>query len=159
MSRGSSRTSSSTRSGFPPTGGPPESPSLAGLLYGAGLRVLECCRLRIRDVDFFTNQIVVRGGKGDKDRVTMLPDVTKADLARHLVAVRRQHADDLTAGAGWVELPTTLHPKYPHSVPRVGLAMGLPRHAALRRPRDWPAAAAPPPRDGPPAGHQRSRNQ
>ena len=54
---------------------------MACLLYGAGLRVLECCRLRVQDVDFDANQIVVRGGKGDKDRVTMLPAVVKADLA------------------------------------------------------------------------------
>ena len=57
---------------------------MAHLLYGAGLRLLECCRLRVQDVDFATNQIVVRTGKGDKDRVTMLPEVVKADLARHL---------------------------------------------------------------------------
>jgi integron integrase len=88
---------------------------MAGLLYGAGLRVLECCRLRAQDVDFATNQIVVRGGKGDKDRVTMLPGVAKADLARHLAAVRVQHVDDLAVGAGWVELPTALHRKYPHA--------------------------------------------
>jgi len=54
---------------------------LACLLYGAGLRVLECCRLRVQDLDFGTNQIVVRGGKGDKDRVMMLPTVAKADSA------------------------------------------------------------------------------
>jgi integrase len=64
---------------------------MASLLYGAGLRLLECCRLRVQDIDFATNQIVVRGGKGDKDRVTMLPAVVKADLARHLQGVRVQH--------------------------------------------------------------------
>jgi integrase len=78
-------------------------PSLmACLLYGAGLRVLECCRLRVQDIDFATHQILVRGGKGDKDRVTMLPAVAKADLAGHLRAVRAQHQSDLAAGAGWV---------------------------------------------------------
>ncbi len=55
---------------------------MAFLLYGAGLRLLECCRLRVQDVDFGTNQIVVRSGKGDKDRVTMLPAVVKPHLAR-----------------------------------------------------------------------------
>jgi integron integrase len=91
-------------------------PRLMGyLLYGAGLRVLECCRLRIQDVDLDANQIVVRGGKGDKDRVTMLPAIVKADLVGHLAAVRAQHADDLTAGAGWVELPTALARKYPNA--------------------------------------------
>lgn len=91
-------------------------PRLMGcLLYGAGLRVLECCRLRIQDVDLGANQIVVRGGKGDKDRVTMLPTVVKADLVRHLAAVRNQHERDLAAGAGWVELPMALARKYPHA--------------------------------------------
>jgi len=73
---------------------------MACLLYGAGLRVLECCRLRVQDVDFATNQIVVRGGKGDKDRVTMLPGIVKEALARHLDCVRAQHQRDLAAGAG-----------------------------------------------------------
>lgn len=88
---------------------------MACLLYGAGLRVLECCRLRIQDIDFATNQIVVRGGKGDKDRVTMLPGIVKVDLARHLDAVRTQHRDVLAVGAGWVELPTALLRKYPNA--------------------------------------------
>src|SRR6266849_760583 len=76
---------------------------MAYLLYGAGLRVLECCRLRVQDLDFATNQIVVRGGKGDKDRVTMLPAVVKRDLARHLALVRAQHENDLARSSGWVE--------------------------------------------------------
>jgi len=85
------------------------------LLYGAGLRVLECCRLRVQDVDFTANQIIVRGGKGDKDRVTMLPGVAKADLSRHLAVVRALHREDLAAGAGWVALPTALLRKYPNA--------------------------------------------
>jgi integron integrase len=88
---------------------------MASLLYGAGLRLLECCRLRVQDIDFATNQIVVRGGKGDKDRVTMLPAVVKADLARHLQGVRVQHQRDLQHGADWVELPTALARKYPNA--------------------------------------------
>ena len=87
---------------------------MACLLYGAGLRVMECCRLRVQDVDFGSNQIVVRGGKGDKDRTTMLPTMAKADLAGHLAAVRAQHQRDLATGAGWVELPTALARKYAH---------------------------------------------
>ena len=67
-------------------------PRLMGtLLYGAGLRLLECARLRVKDVDFGVNQILVRNGKGQKDRVTLLPVTVKADLARHLEAVREQH--------------------------------------------------------------------
>jgi integrase len=68
---------------------------MAFLLYGAGLRLLECCRLRVQDVDFGSNQIVVRSGKGDKDRVTMLPVAVKPHLARHLERVREQHRRDL----------------------------------------------------------------
>jgi integron integrase len=88
---------------------------MAYLLYGAGLRLLECCRLRVQDVDFRSNQIVVRGGKGDKDRVTMLPAAVKTDLARHLEGVREQHRSDLECDAGWVELPTALGRKYPNA--------------------------------------------
>jgi site-specific recombinase XerD len=77
---------------------------MACLLYGAGLRVLECWRFRVQDVDFATNQLVVRSGKGDKDRITMLPAVAKTDLAQHVETVRAQHHDDLVGGAGWVEL-------------------------------------------------------
>jgi integrase len=79
---------------------------MAYLLYGAGLRVLECCRLRVQDLDFARNQITVRGGKGDKDRVTMLPAVVKGDLARHLAIVRAQHEDDL-ARSSWADKALT----------------------------------------------------
>jgi site-specific recombinase XerD len=64
---------------------------MALLLYGAGLRLLESCRLRIKDVDFSTNQIVVRDGKGHKDRITMLSGAVKEPFAAHVEAVRRQH--------------------------------------------------------------------
>jgi integron integrase len=85
------------------------------LMYGAGLRLLECARLRVKDVDFAANQITVRSGKGDKDRLTMLPQVVKADLAAHLTTVKRQHEADLRHGAGWVELPWALGRKYPNA--------------------------------------------
>jgi integron integrase len=88
---------------------------MASLLYGAGLRVLECCRLRAQDVDLRANQIVVRGGKGDKDRLTLLPATVKTPLEQHLQRVQQQHGDDLANGAGWVELPTALHRKYPNA--------------------------------------------
>jgi len=86
---------------------------MATLLYGSGLRLLECARLRIKDVDFNSNQIVVRSGKGNKDRVTLLPGSVKEPLARHVERVRRLHQKDLEAGAGWVELPAALARKYP----------------------------------------------
>jgi len=88
---------------------------MALLLYGAGLRLLECARLRVKDLDLARNQIVVRAGKGDKDRLTMLPIAVKLDLTRHLESVRRQHEIDLQAGAGWVELPWALARKYPNA--------------------------------------------
>jgi integron integrase len=88
---------------------------MAYLLYGAGLRLLECCQLRVQDVDFAANQIVVRNAKGYKDRVTMLPKAVKAALARHLEGVHEQHGRDPQRGAGWVELPTALMRKYPNA--------------------------------------------
>lgn len=76
---------------------------------------ITAARLRVKDVDFTSNQIVVRAGKGDRDRVTMLPAPVKADLTRHLEFVRRQHEQDLKRGAGWVELPGALMRKYPNA--------------------------------------------
>jgi integron integrase len=88
---------------------------MAILMYGSGLRLLECARLRVKDIDFVRKQIVVRAGKGDKDRVTPLPMIVAADLARHLEGVKQQHEHDLRQGAGWVELPWALARKYPHA--------------------------------------------
>jgi len=80
-----------------------------------GLRLRECCRLRVQDLDFGMNQIVVRDGKGAKDRVTMLPAVVKEALAQHLQRVKRQHEADLRRDAGWVALPSALDRKYPNA--------------------------------------------
>ena len=88
---------------------------MATLLYGSGLRLLECARLRVQDVDFAMNQIVVRDGKGAKDRVTVLPAVAKEPLRQHLSNVKHQHDADLAQGAGWVELPWALARKYPNA--------------------------------------------
>ncbi|MBI4881352.1 MAG: integron integrase [Planctomycetes bacterium] len=78
---------------------------MATLLYGCGLRLLECCRLRVKDVDFARNQITVRAGKGNRDRATMLPRAVKPALASQLEGARLQHQQDLETGAGYVELP------------------------------------------------------
>lgn len=86
---------------------------MAGLLYGTGMRLLECCNLRIKDVDFARNQLAVRRGKGDKDRFTMLPSAGRDALIAHLERVRRQHERDLAQGAGHVELPGALAAKLP----------------------------------------------
>jgi len=88
---------------------------MASLLYGAGLRVLECARLRVKDVDFDRREIVVREGKGLKDRVTLLPEVLREPLGQHLERVCRQHRRDLARGLGSVELPTAIGRKYPRA--------------------------------------------
>ena len=88
---------------------------MAALLYGAGLRLMECCRLRVKDIDFSRNQIVVRAGKGDKDRYTMLPAAVKEPLSRHLQGTKRQHEQDLKNGLGRVALPNALERKYPNA--------------------------------------------
>jgi site-specific recombinase XerD len=72
---------------------------VAALLYGAGLRLMECLQLRVKDIDFTTNQILVREGKGQKDRVTMLPGSLKEPLATHLRQVRQLYLQDLREGA------------------------------------------------------------
>ncbi|SRR5712691_8471373 len=88
---------------------------VARLLYGAGLRILECLRLRVKDVDFARREILVRDGKGAKDRVTMLPERLIEPLQRHLERVRELHGEDLTAGFGSVYLPYALDRKYPNA--------------------------------------------
>jgi integron integrase len=86
---------------------------VGAVLYGTGVRLLEALRLRVKDIDFAANEIMVRGGKGDRDRVTMLPERLKGPLLHHLAEVRRQHERDVAEGAGWVELPGALGLKYP----------------------------------------------
>ena len=85
---------------------------MAGLLYGSGLRLMECVRLRVKDVDFGYLRITVRDGKGAKDRVTMLPVNAAKPLERHLQKVRVQHDEDLEAGFGRVFLPFALERKF-----------------------------------------------
>ncbi len=86
---------------------------MALLLYGSGLRLMECLRLRVKDIDFHYHQITVRDGKGGKDRVTMLPLSVKPQLEEHLKKVRALHERDLTDGFGRVYLPDALERKYP----------------------------------------------
>jgi len=82
------------------------------LLYGAGLRLLEGVRLRIKDVDFANNQLVIRDGKGRKDRVALLPDICRESLQQQIVLARRFHTEDLQRGYGEVWLPAALGKKY-----------------------------------------------
>jgi site-specific recombinase XerD len=75
---------------------------MAGLLYGSGMRLMECVRLRLKDVDFAQNQVVVRNGKGQKDRVTILPQTYQQALREHLTHVKEQPVTDLAEGFGRV---------------------------------------------------------
>jgi len=88
---------------------------MAALLYGSGLRLNEMLRLRVQDLDFQRARITVRGGKGDKDRITMLPAPLHPDLRAHLARVRALHERDLAAGHGAVKLPGALDRKYPNA--------------------------------------------
>lgn len=88
---------------------------MASLLYGAGLRLMECVRLRVQDVDFVRREITVRQGKGGKDRRTMLPAMIVDDLQGQLAEARRVHKRDLAAGFGAVWLPDALARKYPNA--------------------------------------------
>jgi integron integrase len=88
---------------------------MASLLYGAGLRLLECARLRVKDVDFSAGHLLIRDGKGRQDRLTLLPGQLRHPLREHLRGVRRLHEADLRDGAGYVELPTALGRKFPNA--------------------------------------------
>ncbi|MEW6488712.1 MAG: integron integrase [Thermodesulfobacteriota bacterium] len=88
---------------------------IAGLLYGSGLRIMECLRLRVKDVDFAYRAVTVRDGKGQKDRVTMLPKPVEPALRDHLVRVKALHDTDLAEGFGKVYLPFALARKYPNA--------------------------------------------
>lgn len=93
---------------------------MAQLLYGSGLRLLECARLRVKDVDFDAGHLLVRDAKGHRDRVTLLPIQLRPPLRDHLRTIREQHRRDLAIRAGYVELPEALLIKYPNA------------------PREWP---------------------
>lgn len=88
---------------------------MAKLLYGSGLRISECLRLRVKDLDFNQSQIVVRDSKGHQDRLTMFPNTLKAPLRQHLVRVKTLHKKDLREGYGSVFLPHALSRKYPNA--------------------------------------------
>jgi len=86
---------------------------VASLLYGSGLRLMEACRVRVLDIDFRMRQVIVRNGKGAKDRVTMLPESLVVPLQSHLELTRLQHQRDYDQGGGEVYLPFALDRKYP----------------------------------------------
>ena len=88
---------------------------IVSLLYGSGLRLMECLRLRVKDIEFAAKHVIVRDGKGSKDRVTILPETINQELKEHLVRVKALHDDFLKRGYGEVELPFALLRKYPNA--------------------------------------------
>lgn len=93
---------------------------MARLLYGTGMRLMECCRLRVKDVDFERGELMVRDGKGAKDRVTMLPAALSQPLREHLARRRLVYEDDLARGMAEVYLPEALARKYPNAASEWG---------------------------------------
>lgn len=106
---------------------------MATLLCGSGLCLLECARLRIKDLDYERGQIVVRRGKGKKDRIALFPTSIRDPLRKHLVRVQALHKQDLEAGGGFVELPEALRVKYPNAAKEWGWQWVFP---AARQYRD-----------------------
>ena len=102
---------------------------VALLLYGSGLRLLECLTLRVKDLDFERMEIHVRRGKGQKDRVTMLPASSKQDLIEHLKNTKRIHEKDLREGAGRVSLPDAIARKYPNAASQWGWQFVFPANS------------------------------
>jgi len=88
---------------------------MASLMYGAGLRLLECAELRVKDINFDRGELTIRDGKGGKDRVTMVPSAVKEPLLDHLARVKAQHDADIAVGRGSVALPGALRRKYPNA--------------------------------------------
>lgn len=108
---------------------------MAQLLYGSGLRLMECLRLRMKDVDFERREILVRDGKGGKDRVTMLPDTVTPALKAQVEEVRSLHVADLAVGGGDVYLPYALARKYPNAGRELGWQYIFPSRKLSTDPR------------------------
>ncbi|MGH8355320.1 MAG: integron integrase [Pseudomonas sp.] len=108
---------------------------VANLLYGSGLRLLEALRLRVKDVEFARGEILVRDGKGQKDRVTMLPRLVVAPLRQHLEEVMTLHQQDLAEGFGRVNLPFALARKYPNAAAEWGWQFVFPSGNRSQDPR------------------------
>lgn len=108
---------------------------IANLLYGAGLRLSEALRLRVKDLDFEYKQITVREGKGGKDRVTVLPEKIIEALEKQLIEVRKIHESDLKVGLGRVEIPFALNRKYPTAAREWKWQFVFPSKTLSRNPR------------------------
>jgi integron integrase len=113
---------------------------MARLLYGTGMRLMECCRLRVKDIDFGQREILIREGKGAKDRVTMLPETLILPLQEHLAKRRRLYEDDFAKGMAEVFLPDALARKYPNVHGRNITPDDETRHARFPLPNPLPQA-------------------
>lgn len=109
---------------------------IASLLYGTGMRLMECLRLRVKDVDFARAEITVREGKGNKDRRTMLPRSLVESLQREVERARCLHREDLAAGFGTTRLPHALARKYPRAAAEFGWQFVFPSASRSRDPLD-----------------------
>lgn len=108
---------------------------MAGLMYGCGLRLMECIRLRIQDVDFGQGKVFVRGGKGGKDRVVGMPEYIRGALREHVDKVRLMHEGDLREGYGEVYIPGSLARKYPNACRELGWQYVFPAQGRSIDPR------------------------
>lgn len=113
----------------------PEYRLIASVMYGCGLRLSECLNLRVQDVDFNRGEVLVRRGKGAKDRVTMLPQSVRGQLRAHLTAVRVLHKKDLADGWGRVVLPEALARKYPNAPTEWAWQWVFPQQTRWRDPK------------------------
>jgi len=109
--------------------------SVCSLLYGTGMRLLECLRLRVKDIEFARHEIIVRAGKGNKDRVTMLPENVIVPLQDQLARVKKLHERDCAAGFGDVRLPFALDVKYKNAAKEWGWQWAFPSNVRSIDPR------------------------
>jgi integrase len=123
---------------------------VALLLYGSGMRLMECLTLRVKDLDSGRGEIRIRRGKSAKDRVTVLPDMLRTALVAHVEFVRGLHERDCAIGvdSGWVALPDALARKYPQAGAFTPVAVGFSSEAPVHGSSDGPAAASSPTRVG-----------
>jgi integron integrase len=108
---------------------------MASMLYGCGLRLMECCRLRVKDIDFAMHQITIFDGKGHKDRAVMLPDRLEGSLNEQLKRAKLLHTQDLSLGYGRVYMPFALERKYPQASKQWGWQYVFPTHELTKDPR------------------------
>ena len=108
---------------------------MAALIYGGGLRVSECCELRIKDLDFDQGLVVIRRGKGDKDRSTLLAEIVREELRAHLRKSEAQHEADRRAGLAGVWMPDALDRKYPNAGRELAWFWVFPSHTLSTDPR------------------------